>query len=83
MYLYKPTGVCSNQIEFSVENNVIQKVQFHGGCPGNLQGISRLVEGMHIDEAIKRLHGITCGGKSTSCPDQFSKALISLKKEIA
>ncbi|QEK12548.1 TIGR03905 family TSCPD domain-containing protein [Crassaminicella thermophila] len=83
MYIYKTSGVCSKQIEFSVENNVIKKVKFYGGCPGNLQGISKLVEGMHVDEAIKRLSGITCGPKSTSCPDQLSKALVALKEKIA
>ena len=58
-----------------VEDGVIRSVQFEGGCPGNLQGISRLVQGMQVDEAIARLAGIRCGGKPTSCPDQLARAL--------
>lgn len=83
MYLYKTTGVCSQEISFSVENDIIKEVKFKGGCPGNLEGISRLVKGMHIDEVIEKLSGIKCGDKSTSCPDQFCKALLLLKKQIA
>lgn len=83
MYIYKPTGVCSQEIKFSVENDIIQEVKFKGGCPGNLEGISNLVKGMNIDEVIQKLSGIKCGDKSTSCPDQFSKALVLIKKQIA
>ncbi|WP_053956119.1 TIGR03905 family TSCPD domain-containing protein [Inediibacterium massiliense] len=83
MYSYQTTGVCAKEIYFSVESNKIKDVQFLGGCSGNLQGISRLVQGMDIDEAIKKLSGIRCGNKNTSCPDQFSKALLALKEQIA
>ena len=72
---YKPQGVCSKLIQFDIENNKIRNVGFVGGCNGNLQGISRLVEGMDVDEAISRIEGIHCGYKSTSCPDQLAKAL--------
>ena len=72
---YKPQGVCSKLIQFDIENNKIRNVGFVGGCNGNLQGISRLVEGMDVDEAISRMEGIHCGYKSTSCPDQLAKAL--------
>ena len=72
---YKPQGVCSKLIQFDIENNIIRNVDFVGGCSGNLQGISRLVEGMDVDEAISRIEGIHCGYKSTSCPDQLAKAL--------
>lgn len=75
MYSYAPSGVCSQQITFDLDGGVIRNVRFAGGCPGNLQGISRLVEGMKAEEAIGRLEGIQCGGKPTSCPDQFAQAL--------
>ncbi|QZY56243.1 TIGR03905 family TSCPD domain-containing protein [Crassaminicella profunda] len=83
MYVYKTAGVCAKEISFSVENNMLKEVKFHGGCPGNTLGLSILLEGMSVDEAIQKLTGIRCGNKSTSCPDQLSKALMSLKKEIA
>ena len=72
---FKTSGVCSSEINFEVENNCVKSVQFTGGCNGNLQGIARLVEGMPVDEVIKRLEGVRCGMKSTSCPDQLAKAL--------
>ncbi len=72
---YKPSGVCSKLIEFDIQDNKIHNVSFTGGCNGNLQGISHLVEGMDVDDAISRLEGIRCGFKSTSCPDQLAKAL--------
>ncbi|MGL6217477.1 MAG: TIGR03905 family TSCPD domain-containing protein, partial [Lacrimispora sphenoides] len=65
---YKTRGVCSQEINFEVEDNKLVKVQFVGGCSGNTQGVSRLVEGMDVDEAIKRLEGIQCGFRPTSCP---------------
>lgn len=73
--IYKPKGVCSQEIQFEVEDNIIKNVNFVGGCAGNTKGISRLIEGMNVDEAISRLDGITCGFKKTSCPDQLAKAL--------
>lgn len=75
MYIYETTGVCSRKISFDIVNNKLINVAFLGGCNGNLQGISRLVEGMNPEEAIKKLKGIRCGDKSTSCPDQLSKAI--------
>ena len=74
-YLYNPKGVCSRQMIIDVENNIIKNVKIIGGCAGNTQGVARLVQGMNIDEAIKRLKGILCGDKGTSCPDQLTKAL--------
>lgn len=73
--IYRPKGVCSNTIDVEVEDGVIKSVQFTGGCNGNLQGISRLVAGMKVEDAIDRLKGIKCGFKSTSCPDQLACAL--------
>ena len=78
-YNYVPRGVCSRLIEMEIEDNRIQNVRFMGGCHGNLQGISALVKGMDVDEAIKKLEGINCGGRGTSCPDQLAKALKAAK----
>ncbi len=74
-YNYTPKGVCSRQISIETENGKIIDVQFTGGCNGNLQGISSLVKGMDIEEAISRLENIRCGMKKTSCPDQLAQAL--------
>lgn len=76
MYLnYRTQGTCSSNIELEVEGGIIRQVTFWGGCNGNLQGISRLVEGMPAVEAVKRLEGIRCGARPTSCPDQLCQAL--------
>ena len=72
---YQTKGVCARQIELVVENDVVVEVKFIGGCSGNTQGVSALVKGMSVDEAISRLEGIRCGMKSTSCPDQLAQAL--------
>ena len=72
---YKTSGTCSSAIDFEVEDGIVKEVKFIGGCSGNTQGISKLVAGMPVDEVISRLEGIKCGFKSTSCPDQLSKAL--------
>ena len=74
---YQPKGVCSRHMEIDVENGIIQAVRVVGGCSGNLQGISSLLVGMTTDEAIRRMEGIRCGVKPTSCPDQLAKALKS------
>ena len=76
---YKTQGTCASVIDVEVENGVIKSVAFTGGCHGNLQGISRLVEGMQVEDAISRLKGIRCGFKNTSCPDQLARALESLQ----
>ena len=72
---YKPKGVCSRLIHFDIVDNKVRNVSFVGGCSGNLQGISHLIEGMDVDEAISRIEGIRCGFKPTSCPDQLAIAL--------
>ena len=74
-YTFYPRGACSQRMDVEVEDGKIRKVEILGGCPGNLEGISRLLIGMDVDEAIRRMEGISCGGKPTSCPDQLSKAL--------
>ena len=80
-YRYKPKGVCSMEMIINVEGNIIKSVEIVGGCPGNTIGVSNLVKGMNIDEAIARLKGILCGGKGTSCPDQLAIALEKIKEE--
>ena len=79
--IYKTSGTCSSAINLEVEGDIIKSVSFTGGCNGNLQGISRLVEGMKVEDAISRLKGIRCGSKNTSCPDQLARALESLEAE--
>lgn len=80
MYSYKTKGTCSSEITFSIENDIIKEVNFLRGCEGNLQGISRLVEGMNVEDAINKLQGIDCRGRGTSCPDQLAKALKEWKE---
>ena len=74
-YSFRPQGVCSQQMQIELEGDIIRKLTVVGGCEGNLQGISRLVEGMKAEEAIAKLKGIQCGGKPTSCPDQLARGL--------
>ncbi len=74
-FTYKPTGVCSRQIELEMDGNIIRKVTFTGGCHGNTQGIAALAAGMTAEDYIARCAGIRCGFKSTSCPDQLALAL--------
>ena len=76
---YKTKGVCSSNISFEVQDNKLTDLKFVGGCNGNLQGISKLCEGMDIDEIIAKLKGTTCGFKNTSCPDQLAQALEEYK----
>lgn len=78
-YEFKTSGTCSQRILFDVEEGKVKNVQFIGGCNGNLKGIAALVEGMDVDAVIKRVQGITCGMKKTSCPDQLAKALLAAK----
>ena len=82
MFVYYTSGTCSRQIIFEVdENNKIHCVKFIGGCSGNLQGVSKLVEGHDIDEIEKTLSGIKCKN-NTSCPDQLSKAIAAYKNSL-
>ena len=74
---YQPKGVCSNYMEIDVDGGVIQDCRVKGGCNGNLQGISHLLKGMRVQDAIQRMEGIRCGFKNTSCPDQLAQALKS------
>lgn len=72
---YTPSGVCSRGIDFELENGIVKNVRFTGGCSGNTQGVAALIQGMSAEEAIRRLKGLRCGLKPTSCPDQLAKAL--------
>ena len=80
---YRPRGVCSRLMEIEVEDDKIASVNVVGGCDGNLKGIASLLRGMPVDEAIRRMEGIRCGGKATSCPDQLAIALSEYRKDHA
>ncbi len=80
--IYLTHGTCSRAISFEIKDGKVHDVEFLGGCNGNLQGIGRLVEGMDAEECIRKLDGISCGGKPTSCPDQLANALrIALRQK--
>lgn len=72
---YPLKGVCARQVEIDVENDIIKKVCFYGGCSGNTQGVARLCENRPVQEVVALLDGISCGGKPTSCPDQLARVL--------
>lgn len=72
---YSLRGVCARQVELEVENDIIKKVVFYGGCSGNTQGVARLCENRTVEEVVSLLEGISCGGKPTSCPDQLARVL--------
>ena len=78
-FTYKTKGVCSSLIELEIDDGIVKSVKFTGGCNGNLQGIGSLVEGMEVDDVIKKLSGIKFGFKGTSCPDQLAEALREYK----
>lgn len=80
METFKTSGTCSRSIDFDVENGKVKNVKFNGGCPGNTQGVARLVEGRDIDEVINLLEGVQCRA-GTSCPDQLAKALKQYKEK--
>ena len=72
---YRKKGVCSRRIILDIEDGIVKDVEFIGGCNGNLKGICSLVKGLSCEEVKKRLSGIRCGLKPTSCPDQLTKAI--------
>ena len=75
-YVVNTSGVCTRQIAFEIDDeNKVRNVRFNGGCSGNTQGLAALVEGMDAHEVIKRLKGINCGGRGTSCPDKLATAV--------
>lgn len=83
MTTFTPTGICPNKIHFDIHDGLVRNVKFDGGCPGNLQAISRLVEGMSAVKVAELLKGVTCGNKSTSCSDQLAQALEADVKKRA
>ena len=82
-YSYRTEGTCCQAFDIETEDGKIKDVQFYGGCNGNLQGISKLVDGMDIDDVIAKVKGIQCGPRPTSCPDQLAKALLAAKEKLA
>lgn len=80
-YTYRPKGTCSQRMTVELDGNIIKDVKILGGCNGNLQGISNLVKGMDANEAIRRMKGVKCGFKNTSCPDQLAIALEEAMKQ--
>ena len=72
---YNTTNTCAKVIEFELNDNIVTNVKFFGGCPGNLQALPKLVEGMTVEEIEEKIGGINCGGRGTSCADQLSKAV--------
>ena len=82
-HTYSTRGVCSSQIDFEIEGDKVKNVKFTNGCNGNTQGIAALVEGMNVDDVIKRLKGTNCRGRGTSCPDQLAIALEKAKTQNA
>ena len=79
-YEYKTKGTCSQRIIFEIEDSKVKNVEFIGGCHGNLQGISKLVDGMDVDTVIEKIEGLRCGMKPSSCPDQLAQALKEAKQ---
>ena len=72
---YQPKGICASKLEFDIENGAVKNIHFLGGCDGNHKGLAALAEGMPVEEAARRLRGITCGARKSSCPDQLAVAL--------
>ena len=81
-YRFTPKVVCAQEMIVEIEDGIIKKAQIIGGCAGNTVGLTNLLVGMSIDEAIKRLKGIPCGFKGTSCPDQLAIGLEEIKKKV-
>lgn len=81
-YTYKTQNTCSREITFDINDNIITNVEFNGGCPGNLKAISRLVDGMSVEEINEKLSGVTCGMKPTSCSDQLARAVKEAYEQL-
>jgi len=81
-YRFTPKGVCSQEMIVNVEDGIIQDAKIIGGCAGNTVGLTNLLVGMTLEEAIKRLKGIPCGFRPTSCPDQMARGLEEIQKKI-
>lgn len=81
MFTYQTTGVCAKQIDLELNGDYIESVVFHGGCPGNLKAIQKLVTGMHVSKVQELLEGNTCGTRTTSCTDQLVQAILAAKAQ--
>lgn len=81
MAIYRTQGVCATEIIFEVENDLVKRLEFVGGCPGNLTAIAKLVEGMPVAEVISKLQGVRCGESETSCVDQLAIALTEFARK--
>ena len=81
-YKFKPEGVCSQEMIVNIEDGIIKEAKIIGGCAGNTVGLTNLLVGMSVEEAIKKLKGIPCGYKGTSCPDQMARGLEEIQKKI-
>ena len=83
-YSYKTSGTCSTRIDFEIEDGILKNVSYTGGCNGNLQAVSKLVEGLSVEDVIQKLSGISCNGRPTSCGDQLARACqAALEKDNA
>jgi len=82
-YLYQPKGVCSRQIKVTYEGEVVRRIEFVGGCPGNTQGVAKLAAGHTFQELIDLLGDVKCGSKPTSCPMQLALALKEIREKNA
>jgi uncharacterized protein (TIGR03905 family) len=80
MYNFRTKGTCSSAVHFDIQDGKIHSLSFEGGCNGNLKALSVLLEGMDADEAVKKLKGLRCGTRKTSCADQFAQAVEQYKK---
>lgn len=80
-YIYKPSGVCSREFIFGIEDDRVKSLEVIGGCNGNLKGIAKLITGMKLEDIISRIEGVKCGFKKTSCPDQIACALKAYLNE--
>ena len=80
-YTYETKNTCSTIIKFTLNGNIVTNVEFVGGCPGNLQAIPKLVDGMTVEEIEKKISGIICGRRGTSCADQLAKAVRQAYEE--
>ena len=74
-YIYKPSGVCSREFIFDIDDDTVKSLEVIGGCNGNLKGIAKLITGMKLEDIISRIEGVKCGFKNTSCPDQIANAI--------
>ena len=79
---YKTSGTCSRMVIIDVEDGIVTDCSFVGGCAGNTAGVASLVKGMSAEDAIKKLKGIKCGFRSTSCPDQLARAIEQALAEV-